>query len=91
MPLGSFIWSIGLFEALIGLGIMLGLLTRLAAASGIIIMIGAWFTAHTPAGWNPFANGGELALLYLATFIVILIHGSGKFGIEHIIRKKEVI
>jgi putative oxidoreductase len=91
MAVGSLMWFVGIFEILVGVLIIIGLLTRLAALTGIIIVLSAYFKAHAPKALNPMANGGELALLFLAAFILILIYGSGKYGLEHCIRKKECI
>jgi len=88
---GSFMWFVGLVEITAGLLILIGLWTRLGALLGIIVMIGAWFKAHVPNGWNPVTNGGELALMFLAAFVFILIYGSGKYGIEHCMNKKECL
>lgn len=90
-PMTGLMMYVGIFEAMAGLLILLGLWTRLGALIGAVVMIGAWFKAHVPAGWNPFANGGELALLFLAAFILLIVHGSGKFGLEHWMKKKECI
>jgi len=87
----GFMAGVGVFEALVGLLIILGLWTRLAALVGIIIMLGAWFKAHSPKGWDPFSNGGELALMFLAAFVFILIYGAGKYGLEYCVNKKECI
>jgi putative oxidoreductase len=87
----GFMMYVGIFEASVGLLIVLGLWTRLAALVGTIIMLSAWFKAHVPGGWNPFANGGELALMFLAAFVFLIVHGSGRYGLEHCIHKKECI
>lgn len=88
---GTLMWFVGLFEVIAGVLIILGLFTRLGALIGAIIMISAWFKAHAPNGWDPTANGGELALLFLATFMFLLVHGSGKYGLEYFIKKKECL
>jgi len=85
------LWAfIGVAELLIGLGIALGLFSRLAALGGFIIMVGAQVTQHFPKGLNPMANGGELSLLFLAAFLVIFAMGGGKFSLGHTFFKKEL-
>jgi putative oxidoreductase len=83
----SSLWSLfglaGVIEFFGGLLIIFGLLTRYAALFGIFDMIGAWFIAHAPAGWIPIQNGGELALLFLASFLVIIVIGSRKWGLDN--------
>lgn len=90
-PMSGFMMYVGIFEALLGLLILVGFWTRLAAVVGLVIMIGAWFKGHVPKGWNPFINNGELALVFLVVFIIIIVYGSGKYGLEHWMKKKECI
>lgn len=82
---------VGIGEFLIGLGILLGLLTRLAAIGGVIIMVGAWIMVHLPKGGiNPMANDGELALLFLVSFLVIFAMGSGKMSLGKELFNKDI-
>jgi putative oxidoreductase len=80
---------IGICELLIGLGILLGFLTRLAALGGVIIMIGALIKAHWPKGFMPLGNG-EPAWLFLAAFLVIFAWGARKWSLDKLFFKKEV-
>ena len=84
----------GVIELVGGLAIALGVLTRLAALGSALLMVGAYLTAHLNvggglAGWMPIMNQGELALLYLAAFLIILAHGSVKWGLEWKLTGKE--
>lgn len=79
----SLIWFAGVIEFFGGSFIALGLFARLSALFGIFNMAGAWFIAHVPQGWTPITNGGELALLYLAAFLIILVYGSRKWGLDN--------
>ncbi|MFA5796680.1 MAG: DoxX family protein [Candidatus Woesearchaeota archaeon] len=79
---------VGIGEVLVGLGIIFGLFTRLAAVGGLIIMIGALVTAHFPKGLNPLANGGEPAYLFFAAFLVILALGYKKWGLDGLFKKE---
>lgn len=81
---------VGIGELLIGLGIILGFLVRLAAIGGAIIMIGAQIIAHLPNGINPMTNGGELSLLFLVAFFVLFAMGAGKLSLEKELFKKEL-
>lgn len=87
----SFMWFIGLIELLAGLGIAFGLFTRLSAIGGAIVVIGAYFKAHFPQGWIPIVNKGELALLFLACFLVVLTVGPGIWSLGRAIFGKEVL
>ncbi|MBS3121341.1 DoxX family protein [Candidatus Woesearchaeota archaeon] len=77
----------GLVELVGGLFIALGLFTRIAAVFTSIMMIAALAIAHFPKGWNPFTNGGELALLYFAAFLVLVGYGGGKFSLTKLFCK----
>lgn len=85
---GIMMW-VGIGETLVGLGVLLGVWTRLAALGGIVIMLSAWFKAHVGRGWNPLANGGEAAVLFFAIFLVLLAYGAGKWALEKLWAKKE--
>lgn len=69
----------GTIEVLIGILIVVGLLTRIAALIGAIEMLVAYFMVHFPAGLNPLANQGEPALLFFAAFLVLIGYGSVKW------------
>ena len=80
----------GMIELVGGLAIALGFFTRLASVGGIAVMIGALATVHFPNGLVPIVNKGELALLFLACFLVTVVHGNGKWSLEQSLLKKEV-
>ncbi|PIN89071.1 DoxX family protein [Candidatus Pacearchaeota archaeon CG10_big_fil_rev_8_21_14_0_10_32_14] len=84
----------GVIELVAGLFILLGFFSCIAAFFGAIDMIGAWVVSHTgimngALKINPLTNGGELAMLYLAAFLVIIAKGSGKLSLERAIFGKE--
>jgi putative oxidoreductase len=80
-----------IFEFLVGIAILLGLLTRLAAIGGSIQMVLAFSIAHISRGWHPLTNGGEPAVLFFAIFLILIIYGSGKYSLERAIFKKEIL
>lgn len=80
----------GVIEFFGGLALAAGLFTRLAALGGLATMISAYFMAHFPNGWIPIMNKGELALLYFAAFLILIVYGAGKFSLEHALFKKEI-
>jgi putative oxidoreductase len=88
--LASLMGVAGVVELLAGLAIAFGFLTRLAATGGIITMLVAFFKVHAAKGLNPFANGGELALLYLAAFIALTIFGARRWNLDKVLFKKEL-
>ena len=77
----------GFIEFFGGLMIAFGLLTRLAAFLGMSTMIGAWAVVHIDRGFVPIVNGGELAAMFFAAFLVILVKGSGKAGLDNFFKK----
>lgn len=66
-----------------GILLALGLFTRPAATLILITMCVAFFGVHVK---QPFGRQ-ELALLYGAIALLFLIAGSGRFGIDSLIRK----
>ena len=90
VALGSLMGVVGVGETLVGLGILLGFFTRLAALGGLVIMVGAWVRVHLSQGINPLGNGGETALLYFLAFLVLLAYGARKWSLEHHLLKKEL-
>jgi putative oxidoreductase len=77
----------GIVEILVGIMLVLGLWTRLGALAGAITMVVAYVMMHP--GLNPLSSGGELAVLYLVSFLVILRDGAGKYSLEKKLFKKE--
>jgi len=90
VPLVSLMGLAGVIELVGGIAIAVGVFSRLAAIGGIADMIGASILMHFPNGWVPIVNKGELALLYLACFVIIAVHGNGKLSLEKAVLKKEV-
>lgn len=72
-----------------GACILLGLFTRTAAFLGSINMIVALATVHFPNGINPLANQGELSLLFLASFLVIMVNGARAWSLEKAILRHD--
>jgi len=71
-------------EVLCSILLILGIITRPAALALIINMSVAAFIAHAGDAFRV----REMALLYLAVYIVIAIAGAGKYSIDHCIDKK---
>lgn len=87
----GFIGFVGLCELAGGLAILAGLWTRLVAVLGTILLLGAYITRHMANGTLPIENRGELALLYVAAFLILFVHGSGKLlSIEQKVTGKEI-
>lgn len=88
---GSLMWFAAVIEIVVGIAVTLGLFTRAAAVLGAVEMLVAFVMGHAmPNGWNPITNGGELALLFFAAFLVMIIHGAGTASLEKAMMKKEM-
>ncbi|WP_346862430.1 DoxX family protein [uncultured Draconibacterium sp.] len=70
-------------EVVCSILLVLGLGTRLATIPLIVTMAVAAFIAH---GADPFGRK-ELALMYLVSYVVLLLNGAGKFSMDKIIGK----
>ncbi|WP_227357527.1 DoxX family protein [Haladaptatus salinisoli] len=73
----------GIIEFFGGFLIAVGLLTRLIALIATGEMIAAQLIAHFPEGIIPIQNGGELSLLYLAVFLLLIVYGNGYYSLQH--------
>jgi putative oxidoreductase len=66
--------------------VAVGLLTRFAALSLVINFSVAFFLFHKQAMSGP--KSGELAFMYLACFVTLLIAGGGKFSVDNCLFRK---
>ena len=78
---------IGLLEVIGGTFLIVGVLTRVAAALLIIDMIGAIVLVRLPDG---FVDGYELESLLIAISVSLLLTGPGQISIEYGILKREI-
>ena len=67
-------------ELVCGILVAIGLFTRFGALAAGITMAVAFFVAHK--GKLMGAGNGEMAFLYLAGFVVILLTGPGRFSLD---------
>ena len=76
-----------------GLGLIVGLLTRIASLGVAGLMIGAIFMVHLPNGFfmnwagNQKGEGIEYHLLVLAMAAALLLRGAGAFSADHALTK----
>ena len=68
-------------EFLGGIAIIVGFLTRIAAAGNILVQLGAIMLVHLPNGLTG-QGGYELNLLLVAMCAVLAITGAGRFSID---------
>ena len=76
-----------------GLMLALGLLTRVAALAQIPILLGAVFYVHMPrlSGLTQETVGRqnlELSALVLFLTVLVLLHGAGRFSLDHLMGKR---
>ena len=72
-----------------GLLIAMGLVTRLAVSFQIPILLGAVLFVNSQQGFLSVSNNLEfgISLVVLILFIVFLVYGSGKFSVDHWMKK----
>ncbi len=85
----SLMGAAGVIEFFGGLLLVVGLFTRPVALIAALEMLVAYFKAHFPSGFIPLMNKGELALLFFACFLVLLVYGANKFSLDALWFKKE--
>lgn len=77
----------GIIELVVGVLLVLGLFTRWAAVLGGLNMIAALVIAHVSKSWvfvGQGNNGGEAALLFLASFLALIAYGSGRLAVQNL-------
>ena len=68
-----------------GISLILGLLTPIAAFGIVCQMLGALILVHIPQGHSFVSQAGpsyELALVYLAAAILLIVTGPGKWSLD---------
>ncbi len=75
----------GLIEALGGLLVCIGLLSRPAAFIMSGEMAIGYFMAHLPKSFFPVLNGGDAAILYCFIFLYIAVAGGGAWSLDRVI------
>jgi putative oxidoreductase len=78
----------GVLETFGGALIMLGLLTRPVAFLLSGEMAFGYFRAHSPQGFWPLLNGGELAVFYSFFFLWLSSKGAGPWSVDRMLGRK---
>jgi putative oxidoreductase len=68
---------VGAGEFFGGLGVLCGVLTRLASAGILIIMVGAIFLVHWPHGYSVSNGGFEYPLVHVFLTLALITAGPG--------------
>lgn len=83
VPMGTWpFWYAGVIELVVGVLLIVGLVTRLAAFVGAGQMAVAYFTQHLPKSLWPIDNGGEPAVLFCFGFVLLVFTGGGAFALD---------
>ncbi len=70
----------GVVELVGGGLILLGLWTHVVAFIAFVIMVMAYLTAHL--AWFPTLNNGELAAMYILTYLILFCYGPGQYSVD---------
>jgi len=94
-------WIVPLVELLGGFAILMGAFVSIAAVPLIVVMLTAIFTVHLKYGFSSIKTiglgpdgplfgppGYEVALLYIAGLIAIILSGAGTLSVDSLIRRK---
>jgi len=68
--------------------LLLGFATRAISIPLIITMIVAITTVHWQNGFEAGNNGYEIPLYYLLFLLLLVIKGSGKYGLDNFVKRK---
>jgi putative oxidoreductase len=91
VPMGTWpYWYAGVIELVLGLLILTGLFTRIAAFIASGEMAYAYFSAHQPTAFWPIDNGGESAVLFCFGFLLLVFVGGGSIALDSVVRNKAV-
>lgn len=66
----------------------IGFKTRYISLPMIITMLVAIFTVHIDHGFNAAKNGYEIPFYYIIMLITLMITGSGRFSVDHLLKMK---
>lgn len=77
-------WQLSTWAELIApVLLVLGLGTRFASVSLIVLTVVAWISVHAGNGYNVCDNGYQLPLMYLVMLVPLLLSGPGKLSLDH--------
>ncbi|MFF4366572.1 DoxX family protein [Streptomyces sp. NPDC001594] len=80
----AFGYAIAVGELLVGLGVLAGLLTRIAAAGGALISLSLWLTVSWAV--TPYYYGNDL--VYLMAWLPLVLAGAPYWSLGSLIRSR---
>jgi putative oxidoreductase len=82
-------WQMATWSEVLGaLLLVVGLATRFAGISLIVLTIVAWIAVHAGNGYNVCDNGWKLPLIYLVMFVPLVLQGPGRLSLDHLIARR---
>jgi putative oxidoreductase len=81
-PIFSLGWIAGSMELWLGIPFLVGLFTRPLAFLFCGLTAVAYFMVHAPRGFWTIANGGEPAVLFCFSFLLIAAAGGGRWSVD---------
>ena len=66
----------------------LGFGTRIIALPMMFVMVVAIFTTHISKGFAAGDNGFEIPLYYILMLLALVVYGSGKFSLDHLLGRR---
>ncbi len=87
LQLVSIVGLAGILELFGGALLLIGLYTRPVAFILSGMMAVAYFMAHSPRGFFPILNDGELAALYCFVFLYLAFAGGGAWSVDALWRR----
>ncbi len=87
LQLVSIVGLAGILELFGGALLLIGLFTRPVAFILSGMMAVAYFMAHSPRGFFPILNDGELAALYCFVFLYLAFAGGGAWSVDALWRR----
>ncbi|MFF4485405.1 DoxX family protein [Streptomyces sp. NPDC001544] len=81
-------WYAAVIQLVCGSLALLGLGTRGAALLASGSMAFAYFDIHQKHALWPIQNGGELAVLFCWSFLLLVFTGSGAFGLDRLLARR---
>lgn len=82
-------WQLSTWTELIApVLLVLGLATRFATVSLLILTLVAWVSVHAGNGYNVVDNGWKLPLFYVVMLIPLLLSGPGRLSLDRLIARR---
>lgn len=78
-------WWAALIQLVCGALVLLGLATRGAATVGSGSMAYAYFTVHIKVALLPIQNGGEPAVMFCWSLLLIALLGAGPYSLDRLL------